>query len=125
MSMKNQTTVTLKKAQSFSRTPFTWLMYLLLASYCYLQVSPGSVVPFLHTELHLNYTLDSLHLSSLALGTIVAGLCANLLGKRWSRRTIIWSAMSFMFVGVFLLAVGHAVVLTLAGFFCCGLGGSS
>jgi predicted MFS family arabinose efflux permease len=125
MAKNNQTRESFHKAKSFSRTPFTWLMYLLLASYCYLQVSPGSVVPFLHTELHLNYTLDSLHLSCLALGTIVAGLCANLLGKRWSRRIIIWSAMSFMFVGVFLLAVGHVVVLTLAGFFCCGLGGSS
>jgi len=108
----------------FVRTPFTWLMYLLIASYCYMQVSPGSIVPYLHTELHLNYTLDSLHISSLALGSIIAGLGGSVMGRYWHRRTLIWTCMGFMLAGALLLALGHQVPFTLLGFFCCGMGGA-
>jgi Arabinose efflux permease len=108
----------------FVRTPFSWLMYLLLATFCYVQVSPGAIVPYLHTELHLDYTLDSLHLSSLALGSIVAGLVGSFIGRYFHRRTIIWSGMLCMLVGLLLLAVAHVVFLTLFSFFLSGFGGS-
>ncbi|WP_151758625.1 hypothetical protein [Dictyobacter vulcani] len=79
--MKNTTPSLL--SQPFVRTRFTWLAYIALGGFAFLQASPGPIVPFLHTEMHLNYTVDSLHMSAIALGMIIAGLTGNLLVRRW------------------------------------------
>jgi hypothetical protein len=45
----------------FVRTRFTWLAYILLGYYAYLQASVGPLMPFLRSELHMSYTLEGLH----------------------------------------------------------------
>jgi fucose permease len=110
--------------QPFVRGRFTWLAYALLACYCYLQVTPGAVIPFLHTELHLNYTLDSLHLSSLSIGAILAGFSSTTLVAWLGRRGVLWLGAVGMLSGVFLLFVSHVVFLSIISMFLMGLLGS-
>jgi MFS family permease len=109
---------------SFTRDRLTWLMYILMGTYTYLQVLPGSIIPFLQSELHLNYTLDSLHLSSLALGSIVAGFLGNRLIQWWGRGFVLRLGAIGMLTGVALLATGHVVVLTISSLFIVGLLGT-
>jgi hypothetical protein len=45
----------------FVRTRFTWLAYILLGYYSYMQSSVGPLMPFLSTELHISYTVEGLH----------------------------------------------------------------
>ena len=70
----------------FARDLFTWLAYLMLGYYAYLQASLGPLMPFLSTELSLNYTISGLHFSAYALGMTLAGLSGERAAQRWGRR---------------------------------------
>jgi MFS family permease len=110
--------------QPFTRDRFTWLIYILMGTYTYLQVLPGSIIPFLQSEFHLDYTLDSLHLSSLAFGSIVAGFMGNRLIQWWGRGFVLRLGAIGMLAGIALLAIGHVVVLTIFSMFIIGLLGT-
>lgn len=64
-------------AKAFARDRFTWLAYVFLAAFTYLQAILGPLMPFLRSELHLSYTLGGLHLSAFAAGMIAAGLTGD------------------------------------------------
>ena len=55
----------------FLRDRFTWLAYLMLAYFAYLQAVLGPLVPFLRDELHLSYTVSGLHLSAFSIGMVL------------------------------------------------------
>ncbi|GCE08708.1 MFS transporter [Dictyobacter aurantiacus] len=120
--MKNTTVSTWR--QPFVRDRFTVLAYALLASFCYLQASPGPLVPFLHAEMHLNYTIDSLHMSGIALGMIVAGLLADRVSARWGRRLTLWGGASGLLVGALLLMFSHHPAISIFSMFVIGLLGT-
>lgn len=120
--MKNTTVSTWR--QPFVRDRFTVLSYALLASFCYLQSSPGPLVPFLHAEMHLNYTIDSLHMSAIALGAIVAGLLADRVAARWGRRLTFWGGALGLLVGALLLLFSHHPALSIFSMFIIGLLGA-
>lgn len=107
------------------RSHFTWLAYGLLACFAYLQTSPGPIIPFLHAEMHLDYTLDSLHLSAVALGMIIAGLCADRLSARFGRRVLLWSGAFGMLVGGLIVAFSHYPAMSITGMFVIGLMGAA
>ncbi|WP_161982523.1 MFS transporter [Dictyobacter alpinus] len=109
--------------QPFVRNRFTWLSYLLLAAYCYLQVSPGSIVPFLHAEMHLNYTIDSLHVSSLAMGIILSGLCGDRIAQRIGRQLMLWLCVTGIALGGILLMLAHHPLVSISGILCIGFFG--
>lgn len=52
----------------FVRVRFTWLAYLMLGYYSYLNSTLGPILPFLRSELELSYSLAGLHVSAFALG---------------------------------------------------------
>lgn len=54
----------------FLRVRFTWLAYVMLAFYSYMQVLVRVLVPFLRAELHLSYRMGALHISAFALGAL-------------------------------------------------------
>ncbi|GHO83559.1 MFS transporter [Dictyobacter formicarum] len=110
--------------QPFVRDRFTLLAYALLASFAYLQVSPGPLVPFLHTEMHLNYTIDSLHMSGMALGMIVAGLLADRVAGRWGRRLTFWGGAFGLLAGALLVLFSHHPVVSIFSMFVIGLLGT-
>ena len=74
----------------FKRDRFTWLAYLMLGYYAYMQASLGPLMPFLGTELNLNYTQRAFHVSAFAFGMVLAGLSAARLTRVWSRHLIFW-----------------------------------
>jgi predicted MFS family arabinose efflux permease len=99
----------------FVRDRFTWLAYLMLAYYAYAQATLGPLMPFLRTELDLNYTVAGLHISAFALGMILAGLLGDRWAQRRGRRFVFWAGGAGMAVGALILAVSHHVTLTILG----------
>src|SRR5260370_18018414 len=101
-------------SKPFVRNDFTWLAYLMLAYFAYLQASFGPLMPFLRMELHLSYAIGSLHVSAFALGMILAGLFGDRLAHRWGRPLAFWGGAVGMAVGAALFTLGHRVVLTIS-----------
>lgn len=99
---------------AFRRDRFTWLAYLLLGYFAYLQASLGPLMPFLRSELQLNYAEGGLHLSAFAVGMIGAGLSAAPLARRMGRRTVLWGGAVGMGLGALLLMGGLHVGITLS-----------
>jgi len=110
--------------QPFVRNSFTWLAYLMLGYFAYLQAALGPLMPFLRAELHLSYVIGSLHVSAFALGTILAGLFSDRIAQRLGRRTAFWIGGIGMAVGAVCLTLGINVILTITSSFVMGLFGS-
>lgn len=113
-----------QQSSVFVRTRFTWLAYLMLAYYAYLQASLGPLMPFLRAELNLSYTVAGLHVSAFALGMVLAGLSGDSLAHRFGRYVLFWGGAAGMAVGGIGLALGNTVVFTLAGILVMGWLGS-
>lgn len=111
-------------AAPFVRDSFTWLAYLMLAYYAYLQAALGPLMPFLGAELNLNYTVRGYHLSGFAVGMILAGLTADRAARRFGRRAVFWGGGAGMGLGALMLALGGAVPVTVAGAFVMGFIGT-
>ncbi len=111
-------------SRPFVRTRFTWLAYLMLGYFAYLQAALGPLMPFLRGELHLSYVVGSLHVSAFALGMILAGSFSDGVARRVGRRVAFWLGGTGMAVGTLCLALGITVVLTIASAFVMGTFGS-
>ena len=93
--------------QPFVRDRLTWLAYAMLAYLGFSQSILGPLMPFLRTELRLNYTLGGLLPATLATGLILSGLVSDRLARRWSRRAVFWLGSVGLGTGVILLALSH------------------
>jgi len=93
--------------QPFVRDRLTWLAYAMLAYLGFSQSILGPLMPFLRTELQLNYTLGGLLPATLATGLILSGLISDELARRWSRRLVFWLGSLGLATGVILLALSH------------------
>ncbi|GCF08732.1 MFS transporter [Dictyobacter arantiisoli] len=120
--MKDQ--IITSRQRSFMRDRFTWLAYALLACYAYLQNSPGLLVPFIHADMHLDYTVDSMHLSSLALGGIIAGLIGAPVTARWGRQAVLWGGALGMLFGAGIVFISHYPIVSITGMFVIGFLGA-
>jgi MFS family permease len=98
----------------------TWLAYLLLGAFCYLQASPGPVVPFLRAELGLGYATAALHMTAFSVGALLAGSAYPALERRVSRTRTVWAAALFMGVATVLLTLGGNPVVTIGATFLMG-----
>lgn len=111
-------------AAAFARDRFTWLAYLLLAYYAYMQAALGPLMPFLAAELNLSYTVRGLHLSAFALGMIAAGSSADRIARRAGRPRLFWAGGGGMALAGLVLIVGRTPVLTIAASLAMGTLGS-
>lgn len=109
---------------AFTRDRMTWLAYLMLSFYAYLQSSLGPAMPFLGAELGLSYTVRALHLSAFALGMIIAGLTADRAAARFGRQVLFWGGSAGMALGALLLTAAHTPLLTISGALMMGVIGS-
>lgn len=100
-------------AARITRDRFTWLAYLLLGYYAYLQAALGPVMPFLREDLHINHTVGSLHVSAFALGMILAGMVGDRLARRIGRRCLFWGGAAGMALGAVCLALARTAALTI------------
>ncbi len=107
------TRVTSLPHERFVRDRFTWLAYILLACFTYLQAILGPMMPFLRTELNLSFTMGGLHLSAFAVGMILAGVIGVRVLALLGRQLVFWGGAMGMAGGAFFLAVDGHVLVTL------------
>jgi MFS family permease len=110
------------EAPRFVRDRLTWLGYISISTYAFYVYALGPVVAFLREELHLTYTLTSLHATLWSVGSVLAGLSLHRLARRLGRRRLFWLAAVTTAVGALLFIAGHAVEVTLPAALILGTG---
>jgi fucose permease len=110
-------------AALFRRDRLTWVAYVMLAWFAYLQAAPGLVVPHLRDELDLSYSVGGLHVAAFAAGSLVAGLVSSPLEQAIGRRRLLWSAAVVFGAGTVGLTAGHVVAATVGSVLVMGFGG--
>ena len=98
---------------SFARTSSTWLAYLLVGYFMYVQASLGPVLPFLREDLSLGYGAAGLHFGAFALGVLFVGLLADRPVRLFGRRATLWGGAVGMTAGVGALAAANGIVASL------------
>src|SRR4051812_9711338 len=96
----------------FRRDRLTWIAYVVLAWFAYLQAAPGLIIVHLRDELGLSYSTGGLHVTAFAAGSLVAGLMSARLERALGRRTLFWSAAALMGAGAIGLTAGGIAGLT-------------
>ena len=96
---------------AFRRDRLTWVAYLVLAWFAYLQAAPGLVMVHLRDELDLSYATGGLHVAAFAAGSVVAGVMSARLERALGRRALFWWAAALMGAGAIgFTAARHAEV---------------
>jgi predicted MFS family arabinose efflux permease len=104
----------------FTRDRFTWLAYLMLAYYAYMQATLGTLMAFLRVELDVSYTVSGLHMSAFALGMVGAGLTSDRLATRLGRGVMFWGGAAGMAASTLGVMLGRVAPLTIASAFVMG-----
>src|SRR4051794_13309883 len=107
----------------FRRDRLTWIAYLVLAWFAYLQAAPGLVVGYLREELDLSYSTGGLHVAAFAAGSMAAGLASARLERALGRRVLFWSAAALMATGAIGLTAGRIAEATVGSLLVMGVGG--
>jgi fucose permease len=110
--------------QTYIRDRFTWLAYLMRGYFSLCVNSLGPVMPFLKADLHLSYTVSSLHFTALGTGILLVGLLGHKLVDRLGRLFIIWNGAIGMSAGICLLIWGKTPAVTIPGGFLVGCFGA-
>jgi MFS family permease len=108
---------------AFNRDRLTWVAYVVLAWYAFLQAAPGLVMPHLRDELGLTYATGGLHVAAFAAGSTIAGLISGRLERMVGRRTLLWSGAALMGAGLVGLTTGSLAEVTISSVLVMGLGG--
>ena len=98
----------------FLRGPTTWHCYLLFGFFAYLLNIQGNVLPFLKSELGLNFSTLSLHSSAVALGLLAVGLFGDRFRRRFGRARALWLAVGGMTTGAIMLCLASAAWASIA-----------
>jgi len=96
----------------------------MLAYFAALEAALGPLMPFLRSELDLNYTTASLHFSGFALGMVVAGLTGDSLSRLRGRSLLFWGGATGMGLAAILLTAAGHESLTIAAAVIMGLLGT-
>src|SRR5215217_4549098 len=107
----------------FRRDRLTWLAYVVLAWFAYLQAAPGLVITHLRDELDLSYSTGGLHVAAFAAGSTVAGVISARLEGALGRRGLFWSAAALMGAGAIGLTAGRTAAVTAGSVLVMGVGG--
>ena len=108
----------------FIRTHITWLAYSMLAYIGFSQAILGPLMPFLRSELGLNYTQGGFFSAAIACGLIFTGLLAGGLARRFHRQILFWSGGTLLALGITALSTSHTFELALLATLSMGIGGS-
>jgi MFS family permease len=109
--------------ESFRRDRLTWIVYVVLAWFAYLQAAPGLVIVHLRDELGLSYSSGGLHVAAFAAGSTVAGVVSARLERTLGRRRLFWSAAAVMGAGAIGLTAGRIALVTVGSVLVMGVGG--
>ena len=108
---------------AFRRDRLTWIAYVMLAWFAYLQAAPGLVIVHLRDELDLGYSTGGLHVAAFAAGSTVAGVISARLERALGRRALFWSAAGLLGAGVIGLTAGRIAEVTVGSVLVMGVGG--
>ena len=100
----------------------TWLAYVVLAWFAYLQAAPGLVIAHLRDELGMSYSTGGLHVAAFAAGALIAGVVSARLERVLGRRRLFWSAAVLMNAGAIGLTAGRVARVTVGSVLVMGLG---
>src|SRR5918994_642392 len=109
--------------ERFRRDRLTWIAYVLLAWFAYLQAAPGLVIVHLRDELDLSYSTGGLHVAAFAAGSMVAGVISTRLERVLGRGALLWSAAALMGAAAIGLTAGRIVEVTVGSVLIMGVGG--
>lgn len=109
--------------QAFTRDRVTWVMYVVLGWFAYLQAAPGLVVPHLRDELDLSYSTGGLHVAAFAAGSMVAGVLSAPAETAIGRRLLLWASTALLGAGTVGLTAGGTAAVTIGSVLVMGLGG--
>src|SRR5437764_2969346 len=101
-----------ESSTEFRRDRLTWVAYVVLAWFAYLQAAPGLVIVHLRDELGLSYSTGGLHVAAFAAGSMVAGVVAARLERALGRRTLFWAAAAVLGAGTVGLTAGRVAPAT-------------
>lgn len=116
--------MSLPSLQPFVRDRLTWLAYAMLAYIGFSQSILGPLMPFLRTELRLNYTLGGFLPATLAMGLILSGLFGDWLARHQRRGVLFWGGAIGLGTSVALLGLSHRFELALIAVLCMGFSSS-
>jgi predicted MFS family arabinose efflux permease len=108
----------------FARDSATWMTYGLVGYFAFMETVLGPIMPFLRTELDIDYTTASLHFSAFALGAVLLGLFGDRLSARWGRPVSLWGGAFGMGVGAVSLVSVPRPWVTVPAAFVMGLCGA-
>src|SRR5215217_1645516 len=112
-----------RMTERFHRDRLTWIAYVLLAWFAYLQAAPGLVIVHLRDELDLSYSVGGLHVAAFAAGSMLAGVISARLERALGRRALFWSAAALMGAGAIGLSAGRIAEVTVGSVLLMGVGG--
>ena len=104
----------------FNRDAGTWVSYLLLGYFAFMQSTLGSFLPFLRLELNLSFAQTSANSSLYALGLLIASLSADRLEERFGARRLLWGGALGMAAGAAVVMFAPNLAVSLTGFFLLG-----
>jgi fucose permease len=107
----------------FDRDRLTWVAYVVLAWFAFLQAAPGLVMPHLRSELGLSYATAGLHVAAFAGGSMVGGLISGRLERVLGRRMLLWAGAALMAAAVIGLTGGSVAEVTIGSVLLMGIGG--
>ena len=109
--------------ERFHRDRLTWVAYVVLAWFAYLQAAPGLVIVHLREELDLSYSTGGLHVAAFAAGSTVGGVISARLERALGRRALWWSAAAVLGAGAIGLTAGRTAAVTVGSVLVMGVGG--
>ena len=100
------------------------MTYGLVGFFAFMETVLGPIMPFLRTELGIDYTTASLHFSAFAAGAVLLGLFGDRLSARWGRLVSLWGGASAMGAGALILVSVPSPWGTIPAAFLMGLCGA-
>jgi predicted MFS family arabinose efflux permease len=100
------------------------MTYSLVGFFAFMETVLGPIMPFLRTELGIDYTTASLHFSAFALGAVLLGLFGDRLTALWGRFVSLWGGAFAMGVGAVILVSVPSPWGTIPATFVMGLCGA-
>ncbi|MEV1005111.1 hypothetical protein [Nonomuraea sp. NPDC050202] len=94
----------------------TWLIYLQLSTFATFVYGLSAALPLLRADQGTSATVAGLHGTSMAAGTIAAGLLLPLLTRTYGRRATSWIGLAGMNAGMLTILATDALPLTLLGY---------
>ena len=107
----------------FRRDRLTWVAYVVVAWFAYLQAAPGLVIGHLRDELAISYAVGGLHVAAFAAGSTLAGVVSAWVERALGRRTLFWSSAALMGAGAIGLTLGRVAEATVGSVLIMGFGG--